>query len=326
MAIGSGLSSQLGLKAETTYGTPVTVDRFLEYLNESIVDDTSPVDLFQLGMGRVQRSSQIVQVQKGGSGSVEFNVLTKGFGVLLDQCFGASAVAQVGATAEWTQTFTIDLVNGQYGKNATYQIGMAQTDGVMKTKTLAGGKVTGFHFSAALDEPLTLIIDLVGRQIINTTALATATYANGRAPYVYSQGILTVGGVSTVVKAVTIDVDQGLADDRFGISSPLRREPIAAGPQVINGSFDCEFESLVHWDQFRAGTLSAMVLEFTAGTIPTTAATYKATFTLPSVRFTGETPQVGGPEIIRENIAFQALYDGSTNPFSLVLHTDDISL
>ena len=81
MAIGSGLSAQFGLKAETVYGTPVTVDRFLEFLNESLVDDVEPVDVFSLGMGRVQRSSHIVHVVTGASGSVELIVLNKGFGV-----------------------------------------------------------------------------------------------------------------------------------------------------------------------------------------------------------------------------------------------------
>jgi hypothetical protein len=326
MAIGSGLSAQFGLKAETVYGTPVTVDRFLEFLNESLVDDVEPVDVFSLGMGRVQRSSHIVHVVTGASGSVELIVLNKGFGTIFQQCFGVAASVQVGATLEYTQTFSIDLAGGQYGVNATYQVGVPDVTGTVRTKTLEGGKVTAFHLNAALSDALKLTVDLVGEQMLNTTALAAASYATGRAPFVYSQGCLTVAGVENVVKSITIDVDHGLDDDRHGLCAALRREPIAAGEAVISGTFDAEFASLANWDAFKAGTLSQLILDFTGPVIPGTSNPYKLTLTLPKCRFTGETPQVGGPEIVRQAVAFQSVYDGTANPLTMVVHTDDIAL
>jgi len=49
MAIGSGLSSQFGIKEETIYGTPVTVDRFLEIESSNILTTLGKVESPVLG-------------------------------------------------------------------------------------------------------------------------------------------------------------------------------------------------------------------------------------------------------------------------------------
>lgn len=319
--IGSGVGSQFGFKAETTYGTPVTVDRFVEFNTESLVDEMEYLQSYGIGSGRVARSTLMTAVKTGASGSIEFDVLTKGMGLLFKHWLGAAANAQQGGTAEYLQTYTLALTGNLLALTA--QVAVPDTGGTIRTKTAEGVVVTAGTLSAALSEIVKLSLDVVAEQMVDTTAVATASYASGRAPFVYSQGALTVGGSSIIVKSFDVTVDNGFDTDRRGIGSTFRRQPIHAGATVITGNLDAEFESLTNWDAFLAGTLAQLVLTFTGGTIPTTSNPYKLVVTIPKIYYTGTTPTVGGPDIIRQPLPFAALYDGSSNPITITINTDD---
>lgn len=63
MSIGTGISAQLGLKAESVYGTPVTVDRFYEFESEAIDIDIAKVEAPLLGAGRFLRNDRVSVLQ-----------------------------------------------------------------------------------------------------------------------------------------------------------------------------------------------------------------------------------------------------------------------
>src|SRR5574343_827790 len=98
MAIGSGVSAQFGMKAETTYGTPVTVDRFIEFLSEALEDEMEFLIAKGIGAGRFARTTHMVATKIGAKGSTEHELMTKGCGLLLKHGLGASASAQQGGT------------------------------------------------------------------------------------------------------------------------------------------------------------------------------------------------------------------------------------
>ena len=88
MAIGTGLSAQLGVKAETTYGTPVVVDRFFEFESEAIAIDIAKVDAPLLGGGRFLRADRTKTFLRGAGGPINFGpVMNKNFGLI----FGSMA-------------------------------------------------------------------------------------------------------------------------------------------------------------------------------------------------------------------------------------------
>jgi hypothetical protein len=324
MPIGSGLSSQFGFKQEVTYGIKITVDRFVEFTKETLEAEMEYILPMGMGVRRIQRANQLVSNQIGVKGQVEVEVMNKGCGALFDVAIGASTNAQVGVTPEWTQTYACPVTTGLLGKMHTFQIALPDTGGVVRTKTVAGAKVTKATLSAALGGLLKLALDVAGQHLDDTTALAVASFAAGRQPYHYAQGALTIGGVSNVVKSFEFAWDNGLDIDRRGISSLLRREPIAAKFLAITGKMDAEFENLVNLDAFLNGTLAQLVLTFTGGLIPTTANPYKLVLTAPALYFTAETPKVSGPALLRQNLGFEVLWDGTNPPFTLVLSTDDL--
>ena len=326
MAIGSGLGSSFGFKAESTYGTKVVCDRFVEFTKESLVPEMEYLLPMGMGVRRIQRADQLIVNQYGAKGQVEVELMTKGCGLLLEHAVGASTSAAVGATAEYLQTFAAPVTTGLIGKYLTMQVAIPQSpDAVVRTKTVTGAKITKCTMSAQLGGLVKLAMDVIAKQLDDSTALAVPSFAAGRQPYVYSQGALTIGGVANVVKSFEFAWDNKLDPERRGIGAPSRREAIAINFLEPTGKLDAEFESLANFDAFLAGTLATLVLTFTGGTIPTTANPYKLTLTIPKIYFTGEAPQVSGPAIVRQNLQFAALWDGSAAPFTLALNTDDIA-
>lgn len=318
MAIGSGVSAQFGMKAETTYGTPVTVDRFIEFLSEALEDEMEFLIAKGIGAGRFARTTHMVATKIGAKGSTEHELMTKGCGLLLKHGLGASASAQQGGTPEYLHTYTPDEP-----PSATVQIGVPDTSGTVRTKTAEGAVVTKGKLSASLGEIVRLALEWAAEQMVNSTALATASFAANRAPFVYSQGALTIGGSSMVVKSFEVEWDHALDIERRGIGATQRRKPIPAGEFAVTGTLDAEFESLTAWNAFLAGTTAQLVLTFTGGTIPSTSNPYKTTVTIPAIYYTGTTPQVGGPEIVRQSLPFKALYNGTNPIITITQNTDD---
>ena len=67
----SGLSAQVGAVAETTYGTPVTVTHFYEFLSENMVYVPAWLDGMGLKAGQAyNRASRTVVSQKDVNGDL----------------------------------------------------------------------------------------------------------------------------------------------------------------------------------------------------------------------------------------------------------------
>lgn len=326
MAIGSGLSSQLGMVAETVYGTAVTVTRFLEMQEESLKNDIG----YHFSRGTkdlVNRSSRVRAFSKGAAGALKFEVMNKGFGLLFRECFGTGVVAQVGVTTEWTQTFTPDLSTGKTGRMATMQVGRPSVDATVHPFTYKGCKVTEFEFSSELDGPLMLDVTVDAQSEATNVALASASYPSDPASFIFIDGALTIDTVATSVKAVKVGGKWSLdTNRRFLGAITTKKEPIANGELEITGELTLEFESLTEYNKFVAGTLSALVLTWSFGTITGAATPYKIVMTLPKVVYTGETPTVGSSGVLLLTLPFKALYDGSAAAWTLVLHSSDVAL
>src|SRR5690242_5490534 len=78
-----------GFKVESTYGTGVTVDRFHEFLSESITQDNEYLDSEGLrvgGIGTDLNRRTLGKVMAGGSYELEW--VTRGLGTLLQAMLG----------------------------------------------------------------------------------------------------------------------------------------------------------------------------------------------------------------------------------------------
>lgn len=323
MAIKTGIAAQIGVKAESVYGTPVTVDRFYEFLSEAVAIDIAKVDAPLLGGGRFLRNDRVKTFLRGAGGTINFGpVMNKNFGLILQHMLGQNTVAQVGGTAEYTHTCIPDAAALQ-GKSMTVQIGRPGVDGTVRPFTFEGGKITEWELSCDLDGPLNLSTTWDFENVLTATALASASYVATQEMFVFTEGALTVGGASTPIKRLNIRGNNALATDRRFIGN-TKSEPLAAGIAEVSGQLDCEFTDLTAYAAWLAGTQAQLIATFTSPTlIPTTANPFKLTVTIPKVEYTGDTPQVGGPGVVMQNRPFRGLFDGTNPVITILLNTSD---
>jgi hypothetical protein len=320
MVIASGLGAQLGIGEESTYNTPVTVTRFLEFNSEGLDVDVGIIESRGLGTGRFLRTDREKRFIRRAGGQVEFDVQTKGFGMLFKHCLGSYANTLV-AGSERSALITPDA-DALKGLSLTVQVGKPDVSGVARPFTYAGGKVVDWQLKCALDEALKLALTLDFATVTTAAALAAASYPAGSEVFVFSEGALTVGGVTTFVKSASIKGMNGLATERRGLGN-VKREPLANGEATIEGELECEFEDLSAYADWVAGTQAQLVLTFTSPTIISGGGPFKLTVTLPAIAYRGSTPKVGGPDIVMQPRPFKALYNGSNPVITIEQRTTD---
>lgn len=315
MAIKTGVAGQLMAKAESTYGTPVTVDRTYEFVSEAIDIDIAKVDAPMIGAGRFLKNDRVKTFLRGAGGPIDFIVLNKNFGLLFEHAIGQNTIT--GASADKTHTIIPDAAALQ-GKSLTVQVGRPDVGGTVRAFTFEGGKITEWEFKCAVDGPLHFIPVFDFENVLTATALATPSYVATQEMFIFSEGALTIGGTTTYVREASIKGNNGLVTDRRNLGN-VKQEPLAQGnPGYLMGNLVAEFSDLTAYAAWLAGTQAQLVLTFTLATvIPTTAIPFSLTITIPKIEYTGETPKVGGPDIVMQPRPFRGLYDG-TNPIITV--------
>ena len=323
----SGFLGQLGVKAETTYGTGVTVDRFFEFDSESLAVEVGRVESSAIRAGsRAMRSDRRVPYMMGAAGSFELPVLSKGFGFWLAQCLGTVTTGSPAETVVYTHTGTVGSLTG---KMFTAQVGVPQAGGgTITPKTATGGKVKSFELSCAHGEPLKFSADCDFQNLEHSTALATASYPASTELLTFIGGSVTVGGTSVDVRSFNVKVDNGLAiDRRFIRASALKKEPVEAGHRKIDVELGLDFDSTTHQDRVLAATAAGAQAQviLTCQGLSTIGSTLKpsVTITIPVVMFDGDTPTVGGPDLVSESIKGMGLSDGTNSPITIAYRSLD---
>lgn len=305
MGIGSGLSAQVGLAPEVTYNTPVTPTRFIEFDSEGIVPDVGK--LYTRGINQiVQRKGRVRTYVKRHSGPITFDVMNKGMGMLFKQAFGVATIAQVGETSVYKQTHTLDTTNGKRGISATWQVGRPSVDGTVRPFTYPGAKIIELALSQALEANLKATATLdAGPTVDTATALASASYPADATPLSFIDLVVTVNDVAVSIKTFDMAVRWAMALERR-FAGNVRKEPIANGEAVVEGSFGKEFEDLDIYQDWIDGATASLVGTWAYGDD-------QLVLTIPALEYTGGAPSVQSSEILEQNVPWKALYDG-TNP------------
>ena len=325
MPIGSGLSAQLGLALENVYGTGVTPTRFHEFNSADL--KVEPGTLESRGSGQiVLRTGRSRRYARSAGGPIDLDFMNKGMGYLLKLMFGTSVVAQVGSTAEYTQTHTLPTSTGGAGVSATMQRGIPTVGGTVVPWTFTGCKMTQWELSNAVDGNLNLKATIDARPVSDhATSLAVASYPADLVPLAFLGAAVTLGGASADLRSISITHNRALATDRRFLGNS-KKEPIANGEWQIGGTLDKEFEDTDLYDLFIAGTPAALVATWAYGEIGATGNPYKLEITIPEIRYDGETPSVSGSDIVTQRVPFKALYNGTDPIITAVYHTDDTAL
>lgn len=324
MSTASGISGSFGYGAETTWGTYKAPDHFVDVLSESLALQVSHIESKGIRAGnKVLRSDRQVLNTMGASGSVSFEVASKGFGLLLKHALGAqsSATAAGGTTAK---TYTSTL-GDPYGLGLSMQVGRPDNSGTVRVFSYTGCKITDAEWKNSVDGLLEMTVGVDAQAETTAQSLASPSYASSSELLSFVGGAVTIGG-STVatVSDVSVKVATALKTDRrFIHSSTNKSEPIQNGLVAITGAMTTEFESLTAYNRYVAGTTAAVVCTWT-GLTALEGTIYPAlSITLPVTRFDGTTPNLNGEDMLSLSLPFTVLYDGSQEPITVAYTTLD---
>lgn len=318
------LDSQIGIKKESTYGTAVTVDSFLEFTDESL--DWSPTQVQGAGM-RVGQIADYADRRRIGreevGGSITVETLTKGMGKLIEAAMGADGQSNVVTGAAYQQLFTpatSDPINSY-----TIQKGIPLRDGgAAQPMTFAGMVCSGFELTIPNGGLPTLTTNWVGKSVATGTALATASYATSVDQLSFVDGSITIGGSVTVptttalasggtavanIRSARITYDNGLDTEGFNLGGAGKRSRKPnLGKRSITGNIEAEFDAATLRDAWLNSTSLALVLTLQFP-VAITGSTYPTLqVTIPVIRLEGELPKATQPgSVVTQSIDFTGL-------------------
>jgi hypothetical protein len=346
----SGLSGQVGAVAETTYGTPVTVTHFYEFLSENL--QFAPVWLDGMGLKAGQafnRFSRTVVSQKDVNGDLTMehtsgeaaNAVADSMGFWWKYALGSTLTTPtlVLGTA-YKQVHTPGSKAGQF---LTVQVGRPQISGVtVQPFTYTGVKCTDWEFSCNDNQIAQLKVTFDGRDEGTATGLAAASYPTPNGLFAFSHAsVMTIGGTAStsagettiaggaslgsLVNGVVITGSNPMKLDRYGLGNQgLKGEPIENAIPTITGTLTTEFFSRTElYDVFKTATGTALQIDFTkfdsagndANGVAAGPNPYRLSFIFPKVLFKTGSVNIGSADVIPQNVGFQAYDDGSgTNP------------
>ena len=346
----SGLSGQIGAVAETTYGTPVTVTHFYEFLSENFVFTPTWLDGMGLKSGQAyKRASRTIQSQFTVTGDIT-----------MEHTIGSAANAVADSMGFWwkwalgstltTPTLVLGTAYKQIHTNGskagqfiTCQVGRPQISGVtVQPFTYTGVKCTDWEFSCNDNQIAQLKVTFDGRTELTSTALAAASYPTPNGLFSFANAsTFTIGGtastasgettvsggtaVQSLVNSITITGTNPMKTNRYGLGNQgLKGEPIENAIPTITGTLGTEFFLRSEfYDVFKANTTTTLELDFTAFDASGNDANgvsagpnpYRLSFVLPAVKFKTASVPITSPDVIPQSVGFEAYDDGSgTNP------------
>jgi hypothetical protein len=326
MAIGSGLSGQVGLKKETTYGTRVVADTFFEFDSEGGVRNQNFLESRMIRSGRMfQSAPRSIPTTRDAAVSIAGQVPIKTFGQIVDLLHGNTVTpVQSGATTAYVQTHNIGASDPT--KSATIQVGKPDVDGVVRPFEYPGSMLNSFTMSCAVDGWLEFNAGFDSQDEDTAQSLATASYSTLLEGFHFQQASVSVNGVvqndttGVLAKSLSLDLSMPRANQRFGLrSTATKLKPILNDYTPGSGSLTLEFSDMVQYGLFTAGTKVPIVFTFTSSTLAGTAVPYSLSITMASCQFRGTTPQVTGPDILMLESPFNILDDGTNPPVVIAI-------
>ena len=324
----SGSLTQFGIGKEVTYGTAVVANKFYEIISEDFKGAYPRLQAEALSAALVDRSDRFAVNNKGATGTVALEPLTKGFNNWLRFMMGDVVTTGPAETVAYTHTATPQSLVGDM---LTVQVGRAETGGTVRPWTYEGGKVTGFEFSNQVDQTLRSTITMDFEQESNPDApagayvLATNVPVTGAEVLNWQGGTITVAAAAIDISEFSLKVDNALKTDRYYINKGagvLKREPVQDGKRQIEWSFRTPYDNNTYWEKVAAATVTgsyaSIVAKWEGLTLLGTTIYPKLELTIPVAVFNEGGPVVSGPGMLEQTFSGKGLYDGTNAALTVV--------
>lgn len=326
--------ASIGFKAESVYKTGVTVDRFPEYVDESLDWQKSIKQGKGLRVGgRVARSARRVVTSAQGAGDFTMECTSKGMGTLYELLMGSATSTNVSG-ATYQQVFTL----GDTPKSATIQKGLPELGGSVDAYTFLGCMCESFEFDFTNDDIVTVKSTWSAGDLTTATAYATPSYVTTPNLFHFANGTISSGtltapttialasGTTTIadIRGGSVSVNHNLTH-RLNIGAGGRMLKPTVGLREISGKFDIEYDSTTFRDAVLNETPLCVILTYTGAALSTGTETLQVI--LPEVKFDSELAKTNGTDLILQGMSFQVLDNlTAAQPMWIVTRTADAAL
>ena len=226
MAQPSGLSGQIGLKAESTYGTPVTVDRFFPLVSESLAGEVERIESAAIIAGNTMLTSEqwtpgLVTV----GGDTGFELTDRSCGILFKAMFGAVSTSGSGP---YTHTFT----RGTLGSH-TINVGRPATDGTVHPACYTGSKVASWELACKVGEIATLGLTwMCQNEQIGSRTVTDGVTTNSSKAISSSTAAFTQADVGKIISGTGIAANTTIAAVTSSTAATLSANATATGTGI----------------------------------------------------------------------------------------------
>lgn len=312
MGIASGIASQLGFKAESTVGTRVVPDRFIEYVSESLKLDQEFLPSRGLRASR-HTPRRRHKGRQSVSGDVVFELAPQSTGLIFKHTLGG---VDTTGSGPYTHTFTHGVLDDLA---FTVQISKPDEGGTARPFDIVGAQITNLKLDARVGEIVMATMSLYGAHEDRSQSLASASYPASWTPYTYLHGVLTIASSEYAATEVSIDIPTGIRTGRHVIRSTNPERPRKSRSQntrAIGGTIRSDFFDLTAYERAVNQTAASLSLVFTSGTNVLTISG--------SVEFDVDSPNVSGEDMLELGLPFHFMHATSdASAFTVTLVNAD---
>ncbi len=315
------LDQQFMVKKESTYGTPVTVDRGFGYDG-----DPMPIkpkfkrtegDPMRPGTG-FRRQTRAIPYFDCAEGHVDLEWVNKDMSFWLEHMLGTVATTGSGP---YVHTGTEGTSSALYGKGFTAQFNYPFSPaGTNQAFTFGGGKLPKWSIGNTVDGMLVLGLDMWFNQY--STATALATYAERTAPtaqFAWTHGVVSVGGSAFDITDFSLECDNGFKTDRAQIRGNSQQKEPVPGKKSATFSLEADFDALTQFNRVNSATVSGM----SAALVGTwTNGADIVTVTVPAARF--DDMDLGGDRgAATQKLTGVVEWDATNSPITVAVTSGD---
>lgn len=326
MPVGSGTTmgwgALLGFASETTWGTRIAANNFMEFISEDFQKKIEEEKLPSLGSGR----SFIRRVQKGVSveGSLSYYLHpVDGIMLLKHALMGTVTSAQLGVTGSYAHTLTASDMSTITQKGLSFEV----RPGAETTTAFSfeGCRVESMKISAQVGEPVSMEMSFIGRDSSTVTfATTTATYSGVR-PFMFQDGTFQIDGSLASMTTTSLEniisfeleLKNNLQSDNSARSlGSTMLTALPPGRREVSLKITQRFDTTTAWSRFINGTRAAIRLKLDTGqTIGSVAAatTYSMFIDIPAVFYNNAQPKIGDSGILTHDVDITSIGDTTTS-------------
>jgi hypothetical protein len=358
--IKSGLATQLTAPVtETAFGVVpaglATTTKFSAFKSETLELKKTTAQGIGLLAGKLHgQAARRVVTEWTAGGGVVMDLPARGLQQWLQAMFSSygqtpATLTEDGATLAYSATHA---PGPAAGNSFCLQKGVPAVDtGTVEPFTYVGCKISEWEIAVAKSEIAQLTVTIEARNELggamnsdplNVSLPGLVTYVPPPAGGVFTflEGSVftggtcsTTSGVTTVaspvkaanIRAATVKYSIPLDETRFNMGNAgFKSEQVDNNLRVPSGSLTAEWlSSESRYNAFAADTPTTFQLNFIGPSIGSGSDFSTLSILIPDIFLDGETPKVGGPEVVQQTLPWTGLDDGTNNVIQALYWTLD---